>query len=85
MQRETQALRTELETAKRDLQTFREAAQLPTQLGLTPQDTTTAMQFMAHWRRDPVGAARNMLTELRLAGTIFLTSPVALMPARIRG
>jgi hypothetical protein len=26
------------------------------------------MQFMAHWRRDPVGAARNILTELRAAG-----------------
>jgi hypothetical protein len=29
---------------------------------------TTAMQFMSHWRRDPVGAARNMLTELKAAG-----------------
>lgn len=61
-------VRQELENTKAQLQAFREAAALPTQLGLNPQDVTTAMQFMSHWRRDPVGAAKNMLTELRAAG-----------------
>lgn len=68
VERAVTPLRQELDQTKAQLQAFREAAQLPTQLGLNPQDVTTAMQFMSHWRRDPVGAARNMLTELKAAG-----------------
>lgn len=68
VERAVTPLRNELEQTKAQLQAYREAASLPTQLGLNPQDVSTAMQFMAHWRRDPVGAARNMLTELKAAG-----------------
>ncbi len=68
VEKATTPLKQQLDRARGELQAFREAAQLPTQLGLGPQDVTTAMQFMAHWKRDPVGAAQNMLTELRAAG-----------------
>jgi hypothetical protein len=68
VERAVTPLRQELDQTRAQLQAFREAAVLPQQLGLNPQDVTTAMQFMSHWRRDPVGAARNMLTELKAAG-----------------
>lgn len=68
VERATAPLQQELQRVRGELDAFRQAAQLPTQLGLNPQDTATALQFMSHWRRDPVGAARNMLTELRAAG-----------------
>ena len=58
----------ELETTRTQLAAYREAAVLPQQLNLTPNDVTTAMQFMAHFRKDPVGAARNVLTEIRAMG-----------------
>lgn len=64
----TAPLQTELTRTRAELDAFRQAASLPTQLGLGPQEVSTAMQFMSHWKRDPVGAAQNMLTELRTAG-----------------
>ena len=58
----------ELETATAHLSALREAAQLPTKLGLEPAEVDVAMKFMAHWKQDPVGAAKQMLTEVRALG-----------------
>lgn len=61
-------VRAELETTKVQLGAFREAAVLPQQLGLIPNEVSNALQFMAHWKKDPVAAAKNVLTELRAMG-----------------
>lgn len=37
-------------------------------LGLTPVDAANAMQFMAHYRRDPVAALKNIIAEVQAAG-----------------
>ena len=58
----------ELETANAHLSALREAAQLPTKLGLEPAEVDVAMKFMAHWKQDPVGAAKQLLTEVRALG-----------------
>jgi hypothetical protein len=68
VEKATTPLRSQLQTVETELRAYKEAATLPQQLGLAPQDVTTAMQFMAHWRRDPVGAAQNILAELRAGG-----------------
>lgn len=61
-------LRSELERTTIALETFREAAVLPQQLNLQPQEVTAAMHFMAHWKQNPVEAAQKVLTELRAMG-----------------
>lgn len=66
--RELTNMRGELQQAQTQLAALREAHSAPQQLGLSPQEATTAAQFMAHWKRDPVGAAKNMLAELKAAG-----------------
>lgn len=58
----------ENEVLRTQLNAFREAAVLPQQLNLAPNEVSNAMQFMAHWKRDPVAAAKNVLTELRAMG-----------------
>lgn len=69
-QHRTQAdtLQRELDKTTAHLSAFREAAQLPTSLGLQPQEVTTAMQFMAHFKANPVEAARKVLTEVLAMG-----------------
>jgi hypothetical protein len=58
----------ELDTARAELTAFREAAALPRQLELTPQETTNALQWFAHWKKDPQAAAKEVLTEARRLG-----------------
>ena len=65
---QAETLQRELDTTKAHLTAFREAAQLPTQLGLQPQEVTTAMQFMAHFKANPVEAAKKVLTEVLALG-----------------
>jgi hypothetical protein len=57
-----------LQQTETELAAYKQAASLPTELGLSPADVTTAMQFMAHYRRDPVGAMRNAIAETLAAG-----------------
>lgn len=65
---QAEAYQRELDTTKAHLTAFREAAQLPTSLGLQPQEVTTAMQFMAHFKANPVEAAKKVLTEVLAMG-----------------
>jgi hypothetical protein len=67
-QTEVMRVRTELDRTTAQLEAFREAAVLPQQLGLQPAEVSTAMQFMAHWKKNPVEAATKVLTELRAMG-----------------
>lgn len=41
---------------------------IPQQLGLNNQEVVASLQMMANWKRDPVGVAKAMLTELQAAG-----------------
>jgi hypothetical protein len=65
---QAETLQRELDKTTAHLTAFREAAQLPTQLGLQPQEVTTAMQFMAHFKANPVEAAKKVLTEVLSLG-----------------
>lgn len=65
---QAETLQRQLETTQAHLTAFKEAAQLPTSLGLQPQEVTTAMQFMAHFKANPVEAARKVLTEVLAMG-----------------
>jgi hypothetical protein len=65
---QAETLQRELDKTTAHLTAFREAAQLPTQLGLQPQEVTTAMQFMAHFKANPVEAAKKVLTEVLALG-----------------
>lgn len=58
----------EFSKTKTELDAFREAATLPRELNLAPQEVTTAMQFMAHFKQNPLEAAKKMLTEVAAMG-----------------
>ena len=58
----------ELEAVRREVEAYKQASTLHTQLGLAPNDVTNALQFMAHWKRDPAGAAKEVLTAIRAMG-----------------
>lgn len=58
----------EFERVQSELEAFREAAAAPRELGLSPTEATNAMQWFAHWKKNPVEAATSVLTELRAMG-----------------
>ena len=67
-QQNVQRVAGELERVTTELNAFREAASVPRELGLNPQEVTNAMQWFAHWKQNPVEAATRVLTELRAMG-----------------
>lgn len=67
-QNEIRRVQSEMSRLQEQISMYREVNQMPQQLGLQPRETAVAMQFMAHWKRDPVGAAAKVLTELRAMG-----------------
>jgi hypothetical protein len=66
--RELNTVKGRLTAVEAELNGYKAAATLPTQLGLGPAEVTTAMQFMSHWKQNPVEAAKKMLAELTAAG-----------------
>lgn len=67
-QQELGRTRTELTRVQAQLEAASAQQNLPQQFGVSPQDAVTALQFMAHWRKNPVEAATQMLAELRTMG-----------------
>jgi hypothetical protein len=67
-QRDLERTTRELETTRAELEGLRTAAQLPTQLGLAPNEAIMGMQMIAHFKRDPVGAAKEVLAQVLAAG-----------------
>jgi acetolactate synthase small subunit len=67
-QRDLERTSRELETTRAELEGLRTAAQLPTQLGLAPNEAIMGMQMIAHFKRDPVGAAKEVLAQVLAAG-----------------
>lgn len=63
-----QRLRGEVERVSTELKAFRDAAVLPQQLGLQPVEVANAMQFMAHFKANPLEAAKKVFAELQAMG-----------------
>jgi hypothetical protein len=66
--REVGEVRQKLQLVETELSAFKQAAILPQQLGLQPAEVSSAMQFMAHFKANPVEAARKVLAEVQAAG-----------------
>ena len=66
--REVSEVRQKLQLVETELGAFKQAAVLPQQLGLQPAEITSAMHFMAHFKTNPVEAARKVLAEVQAAG-----------------
>ena len=67
-QQNMQRITGEFERVQSELAAFREAASAPRELGLSATEVTNAMQWFAHWKKNPVEAATSVLTELRAMG-----------------
>lgn len=66
--RELGTVRQQLERTSAELNAFREAAQLPQQLGLSVEDTTTGLQLVASWKQNPVGVINYLVEQAKAAG-----------------
>lgn len=66
--RELTQTRGELERINTELNAFRQAAQLPTQLGLSPDESTVGLQLVASWKQNPVGVIQYLVEQAKAAG-----------------
>jgi hypothetical protein len=53
---------------RQTVQALQQANSVDTQLGLSPQESTEARQFMAGYKRDPIGTLRNLLAKAAADG-----------------
>lgn len=60
--------KTQLDKVTTELNAFREAAQMPTQLGLSPDESATGLQLMASWKSNPVGVLQYLVEQAKAAG-----------------
>lgn len=74
-------LRQEHDNATAQLQVLRER---PKELGLETGEVDVAMKFMAHFKRDPVGAAKQVLTEVQAMGHTIEGLSAGLDPAVLK-
>lgn len=58
----------QLQKVTTELNAFREAAQMPTQLGLSPDESATGLQLMASWKSNPVGVLQYLVEQAKAAG-----------------
>lgn len=65
---EVSEVKQKLTLVETELNAFKQAAVLPQQLGLQPAEVASAMQFMAHFKTNPVEAAKKVLAEVQAAG-----------------
>ncbi len=65
---EVNELKQKFTLVETELNAFKQAAVLPQQLGLQPAEVASAMQFMAHFKANPVEAAKKVLAEVQAAG-----------------
>lgn len=66
--RDVQSTKSELAKVQQELQTFREAAQMPTQLGLSVDETATGLQLVASWKQNPVGVIQYLVEQAKAMG-----------------
>jgi hypothetical protein len=60
--------KSQLDKVQTELNAFREAAQMPTQLGLSPDESATGLQLMASWKSNPVGVLQYLVEQAKAAG-----------------
>jgi len=58
----------QLQKVQTELDAFRQAAQLPTQLGLGPDEAATGLQLMASWKQNPVSVIEYLVEQAKAAG-----------------
>lgn len=58
----------QLQKVQTELDAFRTAAQLPTQLGLGPDEAATGLQLMASWKQNPVSVIEYLVEQAKAAG-----------------
>ena len=66
--RELGNVRQQLERTSTELNAFRQAAQLPTQLGLSPDETAQGLQLVASWKQNPVGVVKYLVEQAQAMG-----------------
>lgn len=66
--REAHTVKQQLDNVSAQLQAFREAAQVPTQLGLSPEESTTGLQLIASWKQNPVGVIQYLVEQAKASG-----------------
>jgi len=66
--RDLERTRNDYGAMQRELEAYKSAAIMPTQLGLAPAETAIALQFMAKYINDPQAAARDLLTDMQAKG-----------------
>lgn len=66
--RDVQSVRQQLQQRDAELAAFREAAQLPTQLGLSPEESSTGLQLAHSWKNNPVGVIQYLVEQAKAAG-----------------
>lgn len=74
----------QLRTVEGQLQAFREAASMPTQLGLTPDETTLGLQLAASWKANPTGVIKYLLEQATAAGHSVEDIGIGIAPAAIK-
>lgn len=58
----------QLHKTQAELEAFRQAAQLPTSLGLGPDEAATGLQLMASWKQNPVSVIEYLVEQAKAAG-----------------
>lgn len=66
--REVQTARSELQRVQTELNAFREAASMPRELGLSPDESTVGLQLAASWKANPVGVIQYLVEQAKAQG-----------------
>jgi hypothetical protein len=66
--REVQTVRNQLTQVEQQLNAYKEAATMPTQLGLTPDETATGLQLVASWKQNPASVIQYLIEQAKAAG-----------------
>lgn len=65
---ENNKIKQEITSLRDKISTYEAATTMHKELGLEPNESVIAMQFMAKYKTDPLGAAKELLTDLRARG-----------------
>ena len=65
---ELETTRQQLQQTRTELDAFRTAAQMPTQLGLTPDESVVGLQLAASWKANPAGVIQYLVEQAKAQG-----------------
>lgn len=66
--REVQSVRQQVTKLETELNAYKQAAGMPTQLGLSPDETATGLQLVASWKQNPAGVIQYLVEQAKAAG-----------------